>query len=67
MDRENEFSMVLGVVSYIPVLVVHGLGRSMRFSASLVQTTYVMRVGYITCAYLSCSQDSEEASAFIRP
>ena len=44
--------MVLRVVLYIYVLVVHGLRRSMRFGTSLVETTYIVRVGYMICAYL---------------
>ena len=67
-DRENEFCMILRIVLYISMLVVHGLGRSMRSGTSLVETTciYIVRVGYIICPYLSCSQGSEETSAFIR-
>ena len=38
----------------------------MRFGTSLVETTYIVRVGYMICAYFTCSQDSEEASDFIR-
>ena len=59
--------MVVRVVPYISVLVIHGLERSILFGTSLVETTYIVRVGDITFAYLSCSQGSEEASAFIRP
>ena len=39
VDRENKFCTILRVVLHISVLVVHGLGRNMRFGMSLMETT----------------------------